>query len=64
MGVVKVLCSLCLPCLPAPPWNSSDFNMRLEAVLSSGWIYWILKDCFERREKADCSRSVRAAVTQ
>lgn len=38
--------------------------MRLEAVLSSVWIYWILKDCFERREKADCSRSVREAVTQ
>jgi len=38
--------------------------VRFEAVLSSVWIYWILKDCFESREKAGCSRSARELVAQ
>lgn len=38
--------------------------MRFEVALGSVWIYWVLKDCFERREKAGHGRSVREPVTQ
>lgn len=51
-GSANVLCSLCLLLLLTYfSLNSSDFKMRLEAVLRGVCSLWILKNCSERREQ-------------
>lgn len=51
-GSANVLCSLYLLLLLTYfSLNSSDFKMRLEAVLRGVCSLWILKNCSERREQ-------------